>query len=39
MQERLANVIADHRFHSRMAQVAAVCGMDGFRAEGDNAKP
>jgi hypothetical protein len=36
MQERLANVIADHRFHSRMAHVAAMCGMDAFKAEGDD---
>jgi len=38
VRERLANAMADQRFRSKMAQVAAICGMDEFNYDNDDAK-
>ena len=38
VKERLANAMADQRFRSKMAQVAAICGMDEFNYDNDDAK-
>jgi hypothetical protein len=35
MKERLANAMADQRFRSKMAQVAAACKIEEFDAYAD----
>jgi hypothetical protein len=36
VRERLADAMADQRFRSKMAQVAAICGMDEFDYDDDD---
>ncbi len=38
MNERLGNAVAEHRFRSKMAKIAAACGMDGLGSRDDDAK-
>jgi hypothetical protein len=35
MKKRAENAIADDHFRTRMAQVAAMCGTDGFNNKDD----
>ncbi len=37
MNARLGNAVADQRFRSKMANIAAACGMDGLGSRVDDA--